>query len=73
MCDTIGLLTSSKALFAKNSDRSPNEPQVAEFYPAEDHSPDKLLKLPTSLFRRLPIPTRCCSRARPGFGAVKWA
>ena len=44
MCDTIGLLTSSKALFAKNSDRSPNEPQVAEFYPAEDHSPDKLLK-----------------------------
>jgi len=44
MCDTIGLLTSSKALFAKNSDRSPNEPQVAEFYTAEDHSPDKLLK-----------------------------
>mgnify|MGYP001434317431 FL=1 len=44
MCDTIGLLTSPKALFAKNSDRSPNEPQVAEFYPAEDHSPDKLLK-----------------------------
>lgn len=44
MCDTIGLLTSPKALFAKNSDRSPNEPQVAEFYPAADHSPDQPLK-----------------------------
>jgi secernin len=44
MCDTIGLLTSSKALFAKNSDRSPNEPQVNEFYPAVDHSPNQVLK-----------------------------
>ena len=44
MCDTIGLLTSPKALFAKNSDRSPNEPQVAEFYPTADHKPEQALK-----------------------------
>ncbi|HBO33312.1 MAG TPA: peptidase U34 [Anaerolineaceae bacterium] len=44
MCDTIGLLTTGKAYFAKNSDRSPNEPQVAEFYPAADHSAGSLLK-----------------------------
>lgn len=34
MCDTLGLLTERGALFAKNSDRSPNEPQVTRFYPA---------------------------------------
>ena len=34
MCDTIGILLESSALFGKNSDRSPNEPQAAEFYPA---------------------------------------
>lgn len=44
MCDTIGLLTSSKALFAKNSDRSPNEPQVNEFYPAADYNAYQALK-----------------------------
>lgn len=44
MCDTIGFLTSEKAFFAKNSDRSPNEPQVAEFYPKADHPSDAILK-----------------------------
>lgn len=34
MCDTIGILLESSALFGKNSDRSPNEPQATEFYPA---------------------------------------
>lgn len=36
MCDTMGLILEGKALFAKNSDRSPNEPQVTEFHPARD-------------------------------------
>lgn len=44
MCDTIGLITTGKAFFAKNSDRSPNEPQVAEIYPAADHPSDRMLK-----------------------------
>ena len=34
MCDTLGILLDGGALFAKNSDRSPNEPQVTRFYPA---------------------------------------
>ncbi len=34
MCDTLGVLHGSYALFGKNSDRSPNEAQVAELYPA---------------------------------------
>lgn len=37
MCDTLGRIVSSDfALFAKNSDRSPNEPQVLEYRPATD-------------------------------------
>lgn len=35
MCDTLGRLLDSRAVFAKNSDRSPNEVQVTEFYPAQ--------------------------------------
>lgn len=31
MCDTLGLVSDSLALFAKNSDRSPNEAQVLEY------------------------------------------
>ena len=34
MCDTLGRLLPGGAVFAKNSDRSPNEVQVTEFYPA---------------------------------------
>ncbi len=34
MCDTLGVLQGSYALFGKNSDRSPNETQITEFYPA---------------------------------------
>ena len=35
MCDTLGVLHDSYALFGKNSDRSPNEAQVTELYPAQ--------------------------------------
>ena len=31
MCDTLGLVSDSLSLFAKNSDRSPNEVQVLEY------------------------------------------
>lgn len=34
MCDTLGRLLPDGAVFAKNSDRSPNEIQVTEFHPA---------------------------------------
>ena len=38
MCDTMGKLFGDKgAIFIKNSDRSPNEPQVVEWYPAKVH------------------------------------
>ena len=44
MCDTMGkLLPNGRALFGKNSDRSPNEPQVLYYYPAMTHSKNSQL------------------------------
>lgn len=43
MCDTIGkIFEGNGALFAKNSDRSPNEPQVVEYYPRLKHHVKKV-------------------------------
>ena len=36
MCDTLGKISGSGALFAKNSDRSPNEAQFPEYHPAAE-------------------------------------
>lgn len=38
MCDTMGLVNKQQALFGKNSDRRPTEPQVTEWRPAALHS-----------------------------------
>ena len=42
MCDTMGKLFENYAIFAKNSDRSPNEPQVVEYYEAKVHTDKKV-------------------------------
>ncbi|MEZ4627359.1 MAG: hypothetical protein R2912_04485 [Eubacteriales bacterium] len=41
MCDTLGVLHSSYALFGKNSDRSPNEAQVTELYPRKSMTAER--------------------------------
>ena len=44
MCDTIGKrISDNHSIFAKNSDRSPNEPQILEFIEHKHHT-DKTLK-----------------------------
>ena len=36
MYDTLGKLGTNRSIFAKNSDRSPNEIQISEYHPARD-------------------------------------
>lgn len=59
MCDTLCALpswtTDGSTLLAKNSDRSPNEPHIIRFVPAQQHQPGSTLNC---TYRSIPQVTR---------------
>lgn len=63
MCDTLGRIVSAEsALFAKNSDRSPNEPQVAEYRTPRENLDTTLratyLEIPEAPYRHATLLSR---------------
>jgi dipeptidase len=54
MCDTLVSLTDDGVLFAKNSDRDPNEAQVLRWSPAATHSPGSRVRCTWSEIDQVP-------------------
>ena len=44
MCDTVAIVEPGRVIFAKNSDRDPNEAQYLDWYPRMVHPPDSVVR-----------------------------
>lgn len=65
MCDTLGICQNGLALFGKNSDRSPNEPQVLEYHKPRQPSADGQLRVTYETIEDCDTPTFSVLLSRP--------
>ena len=77
MCDTLVVLPNSTAdgslIFAKNSDREPNEAHHLLAIPAAEHTPGEMLQCTYIQIPQGHTQTPCSSLNLSGSGARKWA
>lgn len=64
MCDTVVVVRPGGVLFAKNSDRDPNEGQLLEWQPALEHPPEARVRCTWIEVPQVPH-TRACLLSRP--------
>lgn len=76
-CDTMVVVAAASAtgrtVFAKNSDRNPNEAQYLTVVEGGSHEPDEMVECTYVSIPQAPAPTVCSARAPTGSGASNTA
>ena len=72
MCDSFVAITADGVMFAKNSDRDPNEAQPLQWVPPPTTRLARRSGAHGSRCPRSAAPMRCCSPGPGGCGVRRW-